>query len=81
LRIQVTGYDALCVMVAAGLGIGVMPRASAALYRGALKISVVTLAETWAQRRLAVCVRSMESLSSVARLLVEHLQASVGRGG
>ena len=79
LRIQVTGYDALCVMVAAGLGIGVMPRASAALYRGALKIGVVTLAETWAQRRLAVCVRSMESLSSVARLLVDHLQASVGR--
>jgi benzoate membrane transport protein len=38
LRIQVTSYDALCLMVAAGLGIGVMPRGSAALYKGTLAI-------------------------------------------
>jgi len=81
LRIQVTGYDALCLMVASGLGIGVMPRASAALYRGTLKIRTVTLAEPWARRELALCVRSMESLSSVARLLVEHLRTGVGKGG
>jgi DNA-binding transcriptional LysR family regulator len=36
LRIQVTSYDALCLMVAAGLGMGVMPRGSAALYKGTL---------------------------------------------
>ncbi|APW40798.1 LysR family transcriptional regulator [Rhodoferax koreense] len=77
LRMQVTGYDALCLMVAAGLGIGVMPRASAALYAATLKIRAVTLAEPWAKRELALCVRSLESLSSVARLLVDYLSASV----
>ncbi|NMM80915.1 LysR family transcriptional regulator [Acidovorax sp. SRB_14] len=78
LRIQVTGYDALCLMVACGLGIGVMPRGSAQLYRGALAVRTVTLAEPWAHRQLALCVRSCESLSSVARLLVEHLRAPAG---
>ena len=78
LRIQVTGYDALCLMVAAGLGVGVMPRGSAALYSGALAIRTVTLAEPWARRRLVLCVRSYESLSSVSRLLVDHLRTSAG---
>ena len=78
LRIQVTGYDALCLMVAAGLGVGVMPRGSAALYSGSLAVRTVTLAEPWAQRRLVLCVRSYESLSSVSRLLVDHLRASAG---
>ena len=78
LRIQVTGYDALCLMVAAGLGVGVMPRGSAALYSGLLAVRTVTLAEPWAQRRLVLCVRSYESLSSVSRLLVDHLRTSAG---
>ena len=78
LRIQVTGYDALCLMVAAGLGVGGMPRGSAALYSGSLAVRTVTLAEPWAQRRLVLCVRSYESLSSVSRLLVDHLRTSAG---
>ena len=54
---------------------GVLPRGSAALYQGTLSIRTVTLNEPWAQRRLALCVRSEESLSTVARLLVEHLRS------
>ncbi|MDB5851103.1 MAG: LysR family transcriptional regulator [Rhodoferax sp.] len=75
LRMQVSSYDALCQMVVAGLGVGVLPRGSAALYRGALAIRVVTLTEPWAMRQLALCVRADDSLSSVGRLLVEHLRA------
>lgn len=43
LRMQVTSYDALCLMVAAGLGVGVMPRGSAALYKGSQPIRVVKI--------------------------------------
>ena len=74
LRMQVTSYDALCLMVSAGLGVAVLPRGSAQLYRGTLAIRAITLAEPWARRRLSLCVRSEESLSSVARLLVDHLR-------
>jgi len=74
LRMQVTSYDALCLMVNAGLGVGVMPRGSAALYKGTLGIRTITLNEPWAHRHLKLCVRSEESLSSVARLLVDHLR-------
>ncbi|GKS85465.1 MULTISPECIES: LysR family transcriptional regulator [Comamonadaceae] len=80
LRIQVTSYDALCLMVSAGLGVGVLPRGSAQLYRATLALRPITLAEPWAHRQLSLCVRSGEPLSRVAQLLVEHLRAPAGGG-
>lgn len=73
LRMQVTAYDALCLMVAAGLGLGVMPRGSAQIYREALAIRLVALDEPWARRRLMLCLRADETPTGVARLLVDHL--------
>lgn len=73
LRIQVSSYDALCLMVAAGMGIGVIPRQSAQLYLRSLKIRCVTLNERWAARKLVVCLRDYDALSPVARLLVTHI--------
>lgn len=73
LRIQVSSYDALCLMVAAGMGIGVIPRQSAQLYLRSLKIRCVTLNEPWAARKLVVCLRDYDALSPVARLLVTHI--------
>jgi len=75
LRIQVSSYDALCLMVAAGLGIGVMPRKSAQLFLSSLKIRCVSLDEPWAARKLVLCVRDLAALSPAARLLVQHLAA------
>lgn len=77
LRIQVSSYDALCLMVAAGLGIGVIPRKSAQLYLRSLKIKCVVLSEPWAARKLAVCVRTYDALSPVAKLLVNHIRGPV----
>ena len=75
LRMQVTSYDALCLMVDAGMGIGVLPRGSARLYLPALKIRALPLAETWAHRQLVLAVRSLEALPPAARVLVDHLKA------
>ena len=73
LRMKVTGYDALCLMVAAGLGIGILPEGSARIYMGTLPLRCIRLHEPWAERQLMLCVRSQDALSPVAQLLAEHL--------
>ncbi len=75
LRIQVSGYDAMSLMVAAGLGVGVLPRLSARLYLSSLGIRAVALDEPWVRRQLVLCVRSLDALSPAARTLVDHLRA------
>ena len=73
LRMKVTSYDALCLMVASGLGIGILPEGSARIYMGTLPLRCVRLHEPWAERQLMLCVRSQDGLSPVAQLLAEHL--------
>ncbi len=73
LRMQISSLDGVCAMVGAGLGIGVLPRNSVRPYVMAQMINVLSLREPWAQRELRLCVRSYESLTAAARLLVDHL--------
>lgn len=72
IRMEVASYDALSLMVQAGIGIGIMPEGSAGIYRlnGA---KVVQLNEHWASRDLDVCVRARAALSVAAQLFLEHL--------
>lgn len=73
LRIQVTSFDAVCAMAAAGLGVGIVPRAAATPYTQSLGLVSVPLKEEWAHRQLYVCIRSKQSLSAAARQFVTHL--------
>lgn len=74
LRIQVTSYDAQCLMIAAGLGLGVMPRAIAQEQADKLGLSIVALTDSWAERELLLAVRSLEALPVACRMLVAHLR-------
>jgi DNA-binding transcriptional LysR family regulator len=74
LRVHVTGYDALCLMVSAGLGIAIAPTGLVRLFVERLNLCEVPLAEPWARRELALCVRAQAELPQAARRLVEHLQ-------
>lgn len=77
LRIQVTGLDAMCRMVQAGLGIGLLPdRAFALLGPGMGALRAVPLTDAWAERTLQLVARDFGTLPITARLLVEHLLAS-----
>ena len=71
-RIQVSSLDAACRIVAAGLGLAVMPRE--AVGAAAQGLVLLPLAEPWAERRFVVCSRPETTLSATARLLVEHLR-------
>jgi len=74
LRIQVNSFDALCLMVEAGLGIGIVPKGAAKPYFKGLRIRPVVLDEPWAHRELKICVRSYDALHTAAKLLVDHLR-------
>ena len=76
LRIQVTSFDALCMMINCGLGIGVLPEAVARRNAATLDIQTVPLTDAWARREFKICVRSSEASPVAARLLVRHLQDS-----
>jgi DNA-binding transcriptional LysR family regulator len=73
-RIQVTSFDAACAMVAAGLGVSIMPRAATTAYIRSLALAVVPLTNPWARRQLFLCSRTGAELPSSARLLFEHLR-------
>jgi DNA-binding transcriptional LysR family regulator len=75
LRIQVTGFDALCLMVSNGLGIAIAPRHLTRLFVKRLQICEIPLNEPWAHRRIEIAVRDKTSLSPAAASLVAHLQA------
>ena len=73
---QVTGYDALWLMVSASLGIAIAPRYIVRLFVKRLNICEVKLAESWAHRELSLCVRANAELPTAASLLVKHLHKS-----
>lgn len=78
LRIQVTGLDAMCRMVQAGLGIGLLPdRAFALLGSGMGALRAVALTDAWAERSLQLVARDFGTLPLTARMLVEHLQQPI----
>lgn len=78
LKMHVTSFDALSLMVEAGLWIGVLPRGSVLPYLKSMAIQIVPLDDAWARRDLKLCVRSYRSLSIAAKLMTDHLR-SVGQ--
>ena len=73
LRIQVRSYDAMCQMIAANLGIGVLPIQACAAQIQAMGLAAITLKESWAKRNLLLASREGATLSPPATLLREHL--------
>lgn len=74
IRARVHNLDAVCRMVEAGAGVGIVPQATAKRCRRTMKIDSSFLRDQWTKRRLAVCVRQMSGLHAGARRLVEHLR-------
>ena len=78
-RIQVSGLDTACRIVAAGLGISVLPAEAVSSHARGLGLVLVPLRDAWAERRFVVCFRPHQQLTNAARLLIEHLAAQAAR--
>ena len=72
-RVRASSLDAVCAMVAAGAGVGIVPAATAQRLRRSLPLAAVGIAESWATRDLALCVRDVRKLSRPARRLFDAL--------
>jgi DNA-binding transcriptional LysR family regulator len=72
-RVEVGSFDAVCRMIEAGVGIGVVPELVARRYAQRLKIKIVRLSDEWADRKLQICVRKLDQLPGFARDLVNML--------
>lgn len=74
IRIHVRSFDAMCQMVAAGLGIAVLPFAAAEPLVQALGLRKIDLTDAWVDRELCLGVRDLSALARPARSLLDHLQ-------
>jgi hypothetical protein len=56
-----------------------MPEVAARRCARSMKIDVVRIRDSWANRRLAICARSFKSLPKPAQQLAEHLRKMAPR--
>ena len=80
LRARVRGFEAICRMVAEGVGLGIVPDTAARRCRRTMAFQAVPLSDAWSLRHLTICVKQLETLPAHARALVEHLRAPAGTG-
>lgn len=74
LRVQLRSFDAVCRMVEAGVGLGIVPETTAERAARTMAIHSVHLDDSWAARELTLCIRSLKDLAPSARQLAEHLR-------
>jgi DNA-binding transcriptional LysR family regulator len=75
-RARLRDFDAICQLVAADVGIAVMPEAAARRCAQSMPIAMIRIRDPWANRRLAICARSFKALPRPAKQLVEHLRGA-----
>ncbi len=80
LRVRLRSFDAVCRMVEAGVGVGIVPETMARAAARTLAIAAVPIADEWAVRELRLCVRSMVELPPHTRQLVDFLLSPVKDG-
>ncbi|MCO5397835.1 LysR substrate-binding domain-containing protein [Ralstonia soli] len=73
IRIQVRSFEAMCRMIEAGVGIGVVPLSAALRHSKTMQIEISELADAWAVRERAVIVRDIDGLPGCARDLIDEL--------
>jgi DNA-binding transcriptional LysR family regulator len=74
LRVQLRSFDAVCRLVEANVGVGIVPETTAQRAAKSSAIKIVELADAWAPRDLTICVRDYDALPPYAQQLVNHMR-------
>lgn len=75
IRLHLNSVEAIARMVAAGVGIAIIPESTARRLQHGTRITIVRLDEDWAQRELKIVLRNLATLAPHARRLFDHLRA------
>ncbi|MCS4063766.1 LysR substrate-binding domain-containing protein [Pseudomonas putida] len=79
LRIRISSFDCICRMVAAGMGIAVLPRSVVKPYQRSLKLKVLRLDEAWAVRALLLVLQSYDAAAPTLRTFVDNIRSEAGQ--
>ena len=75
MRIQVRSFEAMCRLIEAGVGIGILPETAARRHKKTMKLHLADLTDAWAARERRIVVRDLDSLPGCCRALVRELLA------
>ena len=76
LRVQVRSFEAVCRMVQAGLGTGLLPYQAANVLGKGMGLVVRPFSEAWAERNMLVCVKKDRPPNTSLAKLLSHLAAA-----
>lgn len=77
LRVQMQGFEAVCRMIEAGMGVGVLPRHAAEAYLPGMKLEIRLLKDEWAVRQMLVCTACGREKSEQTERLVQGLSSGL----
>ena len=81
LRIQLSSFDAMCRMIGAGVGVGIVPESAARRNQNSMNLALIELLEPWSVRERYILVREHEALPAYAQSLVDAICAHYQGGG
>ena len=73
LRIQLASFDAMCRMIGAGVGVGIVPESAAQRNLKPMGLVQIDLTDDWAVRERFVLVRERGSVPAFAQSLIDTL--------
>src|SRR5262249_42890370 len=79
IRVQVRGFDEVCRMVSAGVGVGVLPSASVVPHLKSMGLRVSRISGMKTARRLLLVMRDRRTLSPPAEAFVQLAEARMER--
>ena len=75
LRIQLSSFDAMCRMIGAGVGVGIVPESAARRNQDSVNLALIELLEPWSVRERHILVRERETLPTYAKSLMDAICA------
>lgn len=73
-RVEVGNFETACRLIAAQIGIGIIPESSARRYHMIMPVKIMSLTDKWALRKLHICTQEGARLPAFAQELVDLLE-------